>query len=304
MLNLNPYLNDIEDIEPGETRRLNHTDCQAGEDTRRRLYLTRTHSDETKVIAYCHNCQQSGVHSSSKWSSYRNEKHKDQGTYRTLPHLKNEQEEIVEPPGLIFDPALFPVHARAWYMNNVPNDLGTWWGYAYDPSTDRVYIPRWGEAHRSNKPHDLVGYQLRRLSGGSGPKYITVQRQDAKQYTFIHPDFDSCDSVVIVEDTQSALHIIRATELSGNTLPGVYINHGTRIDPTMIYNIAMRYKHVTVWLDNDNQHVINQAKLMERTIKMYSDAIDCYRVEALPDPKHCKVLEILRVLEEDAHGQH
>ena len=296
MLNLDPYLDEIEDIEPGETRRVNHTDCDAGEDTRRRLYITRTHSDEGKVLAYCHNCQQSGLHTSKQWTTYRNSKHEDNVTYTAVP-----SDVVTEPAGLIEDVKLWPTHAKSWYYANVPLSLGKWWGYKYDPSTDRVYIPRWKYAgRRESTPKDLVGYQLRDLTGRGRPKYITAQRKDMDQYSFIYPKQAKCTYVVIVEDLQSALHIIQATENEGKGahLPGIYVNHGTRIDPTMMYIIAHNYGHCTVWLDNDGQHVINQAKLMQRTIQMYSSNIACRRVEDKSDPKHYDALMILEILDE------
>ena len=306
MLNLKPYIEEIEDIEPGQTVRINHTDCEAGEDTRRRLYLTRTHADETRVIAYCHNCQQGGRHVDGQYTSYRNQKHNDKYQAHSLP-----TDIVQEPAGLIGKLSDWPTAAQSWaYTNKLNQGDASWYGIKYDPSTDRVYLPRCEEMDRNTSSvvhveDTLVGYQLRSLyPWHSQPKYITAQCKDAENYTFILPAQRSGDYVVIVEDLVSAIHIIRATEDEGKgaNLPGVYVNYGTRVDPRMMYNIAHSYKHAVVWLDNDNQHVNNQAKLMQRTIRMYSDQIAVSRVTEYSDPKHYKPQEICRILDEVQNG--
>ena len=40
-------------MDVGETVRINHADCEAGEDTRRRLYIT---MKPDILLGYCHNC--------------------------------------------------------------------------------------------------------------------------------------------------------------------------------------------------------------------------------------------------------
>lgn len=303
MLNLKPYLTEIEDIEPGQTIKINHTDCEAGEDTRRRLYLTRTHADETRVIAYCHNCQQGGYHSDGHYKAYRNNKHK--APKGGVVEIKDE---VSKPVGLVEKIADWPTSAKAWaYSRGITQDDAYWYGVEYDPSTNRVYLPRWTELDRRNEDRGvLAGYQLRALDRPYAPKYMTAQRQDVENYTFIHPKQNYCDYAVIVEDLVSAIHILRATENEGEgaNLPGVYVNYGTRVDPKMMYEIAQQYTYAVVWLDNDNQHVVNQAKLMQRTIAMYNAGIRAGRVEESSDPKHYAPSEICIILDEVWNGQH
>lgn len=297
MLDLKPYIEEIEDIEPGQTVRINHTDCEAGEDTRRRLYLTRTHADETQVIAYCHNCQQGGYHSDGHYKSYRDEKHR--------ANIKDKctlSDTVEEPPGLVPEITAWPTAAQSWaFTKGIYQTDADWYHIKYDPSTDRVYLPRWDHLDRTDDDRGaLVGYQLRSLHGYARPKYMTAQRKDAENFTFIHPKQAECDYVVVVEDLVSAIHIIRATEDEGQgaNLPGVFVNYGTRIDPRMMYTIAHGYKYAVIWLDNDNQHVDNQAKLMARTIAMYSDKISVARVDESSDPKHYEPIEICHILDE------
>ena len=297
MLNLRPYMEEIEEIEPGQTVRINHTDCEAGEDTRRRLYLTRTHADETKVVAYCHNCQEGGFYSDNVYQHYRATKH-------TVPSNTREEDGsiVTEPVGLIPKLSDWPADAQAWAISRGLAQVDIdWYGIKYDPSTDRVYLPRYEVLdRREDTKSEVVGYQLRSLHNWDKTKYLTVQSKDAKNYTFCYPEQDNCDWIVIVEDLISAIHVLRATD-DGN-LPGVVINYGTKVDPTLMYTIANSFKWCTVWLDNDNQHVINQAKIMQRTIKMYSDKIKVARVEDYNDPKYHDHKEIVRILDEVNYG--
>lgn len=297
MLNLRPYKEQIEEIEPGQTLRLNHTDCEAGEDTRRRLYLTRTHADETKVVGYCHNCQQGGYWNDDAFVSYRDTKHS-----ATTASPVRFTDEVTEPVGLIEDCKLWPMDVKAWQFSRclTHNDVH-WWGIKYDPSTDRIYIPRWDVLDRKEKDTgNLIGYQLRKVHEYQQPKYITAQKEDAQGWTFIYPKQASCDYVVIVEDLISAAHILNATEQEGNgaNLPGVYINYGTKVDPVLMYKMALNNEYAVVWLDNDNAHVVNQAKMMERTIKMYNNRIRVGRVNLHSDPKHYDHNSICSILDE------
>src|SRR5210317_1255666 len=106
MLNLRPYVDEIECIEPGQTIRINHTDCDAGEDTRQRLYLTRTHADDTVVVGYCHNCQQGGKHSDTSYTKYRNEKH---GVVNTIPTIKDN---VIVPDSVVTKLVDWPTDAK------------------------------------------------------------------------------------------------------------------------------------------------------------------------------------------------
>ena len=303
MLNLKNYGQEIEEIEPGQTIRLNHVDCDAGEDTRRRLYITRTHADETKVVAYCHNCQQGGIRTTANYSTYRDDKHR-----KPRDNEETVSDNVEEPVGLVGQFNHWPADAHAWALQrNLSQVDFDWYGIKYDPSSDRIYIPKYHSMDRRKQNQGkLVGYQLRNL-GNYGPKYITVNEKDAKNWMYIHPDQCECDWAVIVEDMVSAIHILKATANiwnDGGNKPGVFVNYGTKVDPTLMYVAARNHKWATVWLDNDNQHVLNQAKMMQRTIAMYNGNIKVGRVEGYDDPKYHQHEEICRILEEVDYGQY
>ena len=303
MLGLSRYEDVIEELEPGQTIRINHDVCEAGEDTRRRLYLTRVLANPEVVLAYCHNCQQSGAHKDHAYLNYRDQKH---STY-PVEQQDTIKDNVTEPEGLIHTLSEWPNDGKSWaFGNGLANDDIAAYGIAFDPNTERVYIPRWDKINRSSSPFTgtLVGYQLRNVRKNREPKYLTVQAKDAPNWTRIVPTHDNWNYTVLVEDLVSAIHIIKATEEDNNgaNYPGVIVNYGTKVDPVLMHWLASDFEWVTIWLDNDNAHVIDQAKTMERTIKLYSDTIKVARVEGHSDPKHYSNYEIREELDEVWHG--
>ena len=290
MLNLRPYLDEMDDIDPGQTIRINHTDCEAGEDTRQRLYLTRTHADATVVVGYCHNCQQGGKHSDKSWSAYRNEKH---GVVNSTPTIRDN---VSEPDGLVGKLVDWPTDAKAWALSRrITQEHADKYGIAYDPSSDRVYLPKYSE-------DALEGYQLRAIHPWQRPKYLTASTIDAKPYTYI-PNTESEENwAIIVEDLVSAIHVHDAATEAYSNKPGVYVLHGVKVDPMLMHKIANLYKWATIWLDNDNVHVIKQAELMERTIRLYSSDITVRTIKEESDPKHYNEEQIAGILDEVWYG--
>ena len=288
MLNLRNYADVIEEIEPGQTIRIDHTDCDAGEDTRQRLYLTRTHADDTIVVGYCHNCQQGGRYTDGSYQQYRNEKH------GVVKQERKIEDNVTEPDTLVYKLVDWPIDAKAWALSRGISQVDAdRYSIAYDSDSDRIYLPK-----QNNR--DLEGYQLRAIHPWQRPKYLTASTLDAKPWTYLESDrTEATEYVVLVEDLVSGIHIIRACEDDpehGNC-PGVYVLHGVKIDPTLMYKIARDYAWATVWLDNDNAHVENQAKLMARTILMYG-LENVRRVDGYHDPKNYEPGTIRTILDE------
>lgn len=295
MLDLNFYTDKMEDIAAGETARVNHETCDAGIDTRRRLYLTRTHADPTVIIAYCHNCQQGGRWKDGDWKEYRDKRHANVSTHKEVTY-----KEVVPPPNMVYVPSDWPTDAMSWmYKSGLNKKFIERYGIAYDPSSNRVYLPRYDEFDwKDDRKGELIGYQLRSVDG-QGSKYLTVQKDGTNGWTEIYnSDFHADDYAIIVEDLVSALAIIEATTMDQSNGPNVFVNYGTKIDPVMMHRIANDYKWCVVWLDNDSTHVQNQARLMVRTIKMYSNKIMAKAILKLDDPKHYDGDVITRELDE------
>lgn len=295
MLDLKNYLDKIEDIEPGETLRMNHTTCEAGEDTRERLYVTRTLANPLVTIAYCHNCQQGGRWNDGNYKSYRDTKHRNRAN---APQRFESVAEVEIPKGLVDDLNTWPGYAQAWAISRgLGGTLCERYAIKYDPNSDRIYLPR-GNFVGNGTVSKQAGYQLRSL--GRGSKYTTVQREDAPNWSKVYLGDDVTPTwAVIVEDLVSAIHVVEESKYDQDcNHPIVYVNHGTKIDPTMLYEIANECKWATVWLDNDNDHVLKQARLMKRTIALYNSGITVAKVPAeYRDPKY-HLGDIVRILDE------
>jgi len=181
--------------------------------------------------------------------------------------------------------------------NKLDFDVTTKYGIAFDPSTNRVYLPRYNEvSYLTGVKGKLVGYQLRDTVG-QGPKYLTVQLREEESLTIITADFVK-DSVcaVVVEDLVSGIHIAKAAAKNNAPLD-VYVNYGVKVNNYLLYQLK-DMEHITVWLDNDSQHVINQAKHILRTAGLFAPTASLHRVEDYSDPKHYSTDKIIKIMDE------
>ena len=286
MLLLNQYEQQIKGIEPGETRRFDHTDCPAGVDTRQRLYITRPLSDSNMVIAYCHNCQDSGRWTDGKFESYR-DVHNNNRAPVTVS-------QAVQPPAnMVIDMNNWTVDAMRWALGNklCQSDLDTY-RIALDSNTNRVYLPNYGVVTPSTGVvNNFQGYQLRNVEKNRGPKYITAQVEDTMGVTEIRCyDGGNHKLAIIVEDLVSGIHLANA--LHGKAVL-IQVNYGVKVNLEAIAQLADIPK-ILVWLDNDSPHVMEQARTIARTAGLIH-AADIHLELALSDPKNCRLDEIMGV---------
>jgi len=292
MINLSMYKDEVDNLLAGETMRLDHGDCEAGADTRQRLYLTRVLADATKVVGYCHNCNQGGVMTEEDWSSYRDQAHAE--PYRVQDNKTTS--EVVPPTHMVKELREWPTHAKSWALKNklMQHDINQF-RLRYDPSSDRVYLPR----YRTLSPNFrgvLSGYQLR-LVNGRGPKYLTVTKDSDVGYSVLHNDRPVAPwgtQLVIVEDLVSGIHIYNAFKKGDNM--AVLVNYGVKINPLAV-DEATNYDQVTVWLDNDSRHVVSQARDYARTVELYTGK-HTKVVHGGSDPKHYTSDEICDRMEQ------
>ena len=285
-MNLNSWATEIESIQPGETIRVDHTECTAGEDTRRRLYLTRVLANPEVVVGYCHNCAEGGKHTDSKYTQYRDERHKKVGGVRASTKVYH----VAPPDSVIRTLSHWPVHAQAWAMKNklTQVDLNTY-SIGHDTASDRVYIPRYDRVlcNIHNGGQALQGYQLR-LTQGKGPKYTTVLTHDDKGYTVLVPYHGApMETIVVVEDLVSGIHVINA---DSSATVSVLVNYGVKINPVAMPALTL-YNKVVVWLDNDSAYVVEQGRKYARTVALYGTDADV--VYNMSDPKHFSATDIM-----------
>ena len=299
-LTLSPYRQACDDLAPGDTLRVNHDFCEAGEDTRRRLYLTRPSADPARIIGYCHNCQTGGSLSTGQHAKYRDNKH-----IQPVPTpITIQQSDMKPPPNLVIPVLEWPTHATGWaFKNNLSAALIAQYNIGYDPSTNRVYLPRYkhtSAAKPSGMAVNLMGYQLRNTDPALDvPKYLTVVSDEDKGYTMMYgivegPTADTKPIVVIVEDLASGIRVIEAGGKVQQTIHCL-VNYGTKVNLEALFH-ASRYSNVMVWLDNDSRHVIEQAELMGRTVHLLNAHCEAGIELIRQDPKQYIEVEVVNAI--------
>lgn len=295
-INMTQYHSVTSDIPPGGTERINHEDCPAGEDTRRRLYLTRPISNPDTLIGYCHNCQGSGFMKEGKWVDYRDRLHRDNGMNNTLVTTAD----FKPPTHMITLMRDWPVHAQGWvYKAKMDSVLIEKYGFQYDPTSDRVFIPRFKRTTHLYG-NSLQAYQLRNTDPHkpNAPKYLTVCSPEDNGYTMMYNTKDALQKtqpialakVILVEDYVSGVAIVEAYK-DLNLKTHALVNYGTKVNLEALHYLS-KYGQVLVWLDNDSDHVIEQAHVMARTTRMLNTACEVFVNVTSSDPKHYSPTDI------------
>ena len=280
MIDLLEYHHITSTLARGATKRINHTDCPAGQDTRRRLYITRLAGSGNLVVAYCHNCCDKGV------LSQNHEKYRDFGTKVTVPPTGKS---FKVPVGLVYDTDKWPLDAVNWRIKKGLTEAQCQYsGMAYDASTHRVYLPQWDYLQDGHiaLASGLTGYQLVRL-GEDGPKYLTAQKDKSVTMSTLLLNKDdprrTCSFGCVVEDLASGLVISeRCRDTQYDAI--VTVNYGTRVSPEVLYLNRM-FDFGIVWLDNDGPQIARQAEKIAKVWAMLSGKP--IQIETvLTDPKH------------------
>lgn len=257
--------------EQGGTIRHSHAACG---DRRSRLYLTMPMGQPGVVLAFCHNCGCGGVARVGKSIS---------NIHTTKVDVSNTRSFAV-PTGMI---ALSRAPLALTYLNNYKLVArATAYGMEYDPTTSRLYIPRY-----TATGSEVISYQLRRLLPlEHEPKYLSVtninrstEPLDGILYTSgKSAAMSGSAGCVIVEDVLSGLCI---TEFSNyDALPLL----GTHAARETLFALSQDYSQIVVWLDNDNGIVNKQRdgiaeflKLLgHHSVRVVSDYIEPKRVVA------------------------
>jgi DNA primase len=221
-------------LEVGKQTRINHTQCSAGADTRRRLYVKRTNN---AVLSYCHNCGGHGVAPQKRGLM------SEDVMRRILADQEAEEQtrEIVElPDDTCFFPSLWPAEAKAWlYKYHITDEDITNYSIGYSESWGRVILP----VYENGK---LVFWQGRSIDGAE-PKYVSVR--GAKKPVFIthttRPWLSGLRRVAVVEDYLSAIRIARDTSMDAIALLGT-------VEPDDIVDKLEPYSYAFIWLDADD----------------------------------------------------
>ena len=270
-------------LNEGETLRLNHEDCPAGEDTRRRLYITKK---PQVMLGYCHNCQSSSslyIAAKDRFKPL----HKDYNKPVEDREFSYPSMEEITPHS--------PADVTLWRQRyNMTNEWCKYWGIRYVPDSQSIFIPVLTVEGISgySRERDILGayngYQLRPLSG-SGAKYITcLEDERIPMGGFLRKKdlLFKRAATVIVEDYISAIHIIEAGYFS-------VCNYGVQIKPEIL-NLLPQGKPIHIWLDNDSEHVKKKARDMQGVCQLLG--YDTHLCKSPKEPKELDYEQIRRML--------
>ena len=266
-------------LEVGERARYNHTNCVAGQDTRRRCYVERPVSDPTQLIYFCHNCGDGGVWREHGYRSFRDATHNS-----SIPKPEVTNEVIEKPKGLIQKLDDMPAYAQAYCLSkNIDDEKMVAYQLGFDPNTDRFWLPMANAYNERAKMDKLMGYQLRILRG-KGPKYLTAANPEFDGYTILeigNHRHDYQGPAFIVEDLLSGIAL---TEALGTVIDRgvVAVNYGIKVNSHLLWKLQ-KASTLTVWLDNDSRYVQMQAQHIARTAELFG-----IKSEALDDFTDCK----------------
>jgi hypothetical protein len=263
-------------LEVGDTTRVCHEGCAAGEDTRSRLYLTRPDNSPGIVLMYCHNCGDHAVYRGGQatfWDRWRPPTNFDPPKWRGIPK------------SIEHDPAFWPTDAEAWRLKSkLSRNTCSTFGVGYDSATHSIYLPM---LRLTDPPGPVSGYQLRPLNKDTGAKYITYMK-DADSEAHSYLGTLRASHVVLVEDFVSGIHI-------HSTGYSALVNHGTNVKPTILNQYGGHEKN-TVWFDNDNPSVLRHAEDAARVWDMLHSA-PTHLIKGSSDPKHYNETVIKQVID-------
>ena len=265
------------------TLHVNHPDCPAGEDRKRRLYITEEAATGTRV-AYCHNCGNSGVSRSEISVAHVNKSLGLRPTEGTGPRKVTPLTDFNALPTLEHCGGLVRAHFIAIFGITAELDHFDP-AFKTDPDGMGFYLPVYSKNMR------VIAYQHRNL--GPTPrsvKYLTYYT-DAYEisdgvlrswYTWLEGPEDR--TLCIVEDVLSAYKIWSAQRGCTGMDVDVLVLLGSHLSNSEILSISKEYPKVVVWLDNDSPTVDAESKRIRDTFGMLGTKAT--RIKHLKDPKH------------------
>jgi hypothetical protein len=267
----------------GSQLKVNHEDCPAGEDTRRRLYLKIT-DDGKMLLAHCFNCGLSGGYKLASGTAscattsleVAPEDRTGEPTWVMTEYLFNKMEPCYENGRMAAWPNMF-FHdcQKQWKAVDA-------FGVKYDDYTKQVYIPRYIDGKLKGLDIRTIG--LASIGSAQPPKWSRLLAPDFTGPLTLVYNTTGSRTGVICEDPISAMKIA----LSGYA--GIAIC-GTRVPSTPeMVRFKLLYDKVVVWLDNDKANVCKTARDIYDTLGLYSIPRSIEVAEV--DPKLSDVSEI------------
>jgi len=288
--------------EPG-TVHVHHCKEGHGNDS---LYITR--KDDDTILAYCHHCGASGVHSVLGSRTIQGRKKVDisvdNGGNATGTEQNNSSDtsgpgtsgdsstsranilaaqRIDEYSNASTDPRDWPAHAKKWWLEyGLTYDQATRFGVVYSEEVNAMILPINLWKHGS--------VQYRYFDKDSKLKYQTF---GSSLSSILRPGSITSLTLVLVEDYRSAVKVSQYT----SAVPLL----STKMSDKLVQYIIeeqTRSNEVLVWLDNDNRRVVQDAEDLQRKLQQCLK-IPVYRVkkaDCSKDPKELNLYDLRNVI--------
>lgn len=271
----------IKSLAPGETSHCNHEGCPAGVDTKSRLYFTRKNNPTELVVWFCHNCTEGGAFNTSGKAAL---------APRAVAKKGNEMQYIADVMARSIDVTrligtVLSHEQQSWLTTNQPLH---YWAYypddtiLYDPIDQSIVFPIW----TTNPEQDAMPLPLamqKRYHREYGPKCITTKANEGVSVrTFLSVGEGVDTPVVVVEDMLSGLRVVRDTGYTA------YVLFGNHMDMTEMVQHKDKFKDgLIVWLDNDNDQVLENAAKIHKRAQMLG--LKTVRIDIRAEPKKLTV---------------
>ena len=255
------------------TIRINHENCAAGTDNKRRLYITKT--TRGTLLAFCHHC--SG---------------------RAWKHSKNIPNIHVTSKDDVLDPDASSGIVRPYLQREFRHYERV--GYTHDNPIFQVFYDRL-EKYDIDWTHcSFQEWLIGETNGGacaylypitSNTAQVVKLRKDGSKHLhslgpvtpYIYNPNDS-NTLVICEDRLSGIKIAQAGYASCSL-------HGSKyMSLSDCHKLAIMYDEFAIWYDNDNYVVNASARKTYDTFKMLTDRV--VLIEERADPKSKSEQEI------------
>lgn len=248
----------------GQQIHVNHVGCDAGVDTKRRLYIKRT---DKGLVAYCHHCSQSGFASDGQ----------DNSRLSTWVTKKTTAATTTTKPRL----AALSTEGTVWLRSNFCN--------AEDSNFHGIEGERHKVALTLHDPQQQpIGWQIRNLK--AEPKYITYYNNSSSKgdAAWFHT---LGKTLVITEDYLSAYRVHKNTGFSSVALLRTTIS-----DRTLAQIYELEFETVCIWLDPDEAGMEGTTKAYKKLQHFLPTETKLAMFGIDKEPKECTPAELVSIL--------
>lgn len=281
----------------GNTVNINHEDCPAGNDTRRRLYVTIT--PEGTLLGYCHNCGSKGWTRLPKTGTVTNihaprdiecnAPHKAESaqpmlrSFQFLDNYMNLTRVVFKSDESIYERA-FPSYPHVGFESMARD----YWYTAVHPLRGPCFIfPCFSNDDVGNVRYE--GGQVRFTD--KDPDTGKTKNPKCLSFGVVSPhiiNWKDHPTVIVVEDRISAVII---AELGFATC----CMHGAKVMSSVTaHSLSMMFDQIVLWYDNDNDAVEKAAQESLEILRLFMPT--AHRLRIAPDPKKCSTGYILDFL--------